>query len=108
PKNLIVGAGGIMVIDFEVTHFGDPAFDVAFCINHFLLTCFRCPDRASQLLARVDGKSPVEYIREEPLRDAVRRAALGIILEGPTDLETCYAIVKTELCRLEEAPAKTQ
>ncbi len=143
PKNLIVGAGGIMVIDFEVTHFGDPAFDVAFCINHFLLKCFRCPDRASQLLdlsrtfytwaagvvpapalefleaaaarhlgwlllARVDGKSPVEYIREEPLRDAVRRAALGIILEGPTDLETCYAIVKTELCRLEEAPAKTQ
>jgi hypothetical protein len=116
---------------------------VAFCINHFLLKCFRCPDRASQLLdlsrtfytwaagvvpapaleflevaaarhlgwlllARVDGKSPVEYICEEPLRDAVRRAALGMILEGPTDLETCYAVVKTELYRLEEVPAKSQ
>ena len=30
PKNVLVG-DGLWVIDFEVAHFGDPAFDLAFC-----------------------------------------------------------------------------
>ena len=30
PKNLLVNHGGCMLVDFEVGHFGDPAFDVGF------------------------------------------------------------------------------
>jgi len=132
PKNFLVGPQGVTVIDFEVAHYGDPAFDTAFCINHLLLKCFHSPGRIRELveaartfftwveavvpiaalqflerataqhlgclmLARVDGKSPVEYLRERPAREAVRRAARKIILGAAGDLESCYAAVAVEV-----------
>lgn len=135
PKNFLVGNNSVMAIDFEVVHYGDPSFDAAFCINHFLLKCFRLPRRAPELLelarifytwvagllppealkffepatvrhlgclllARIDGKSPVEYITEERLKDAVRRVAGRIISERPGRLERCYALVADEVARL--------
>ncbi len=99
PKNILLHAanGRIAVLDCEVAWFGDPMFDVAFLLNHFLLKALRrqelradylglvtafletygrelggawssdCEERATRLLlmlllARVDGKSPVEYL----------------------------------------------
>ncbi len=38
------------------------------------------------MLARVDGKSPAEYLREAWLRDAVRRLALRLIAAKPATL----------------------
>jgi thiamine kinase-like enzyme len=106
PKNFLVSAGAVMAIDFEVIHFGDPSFDTAFMLNHFLLKSFYRPqwvesyaeaaagfwrtfisgipreatwmERATLqhlgwlLLARVDGKSPAEYIRGPELQKRVR------------------------------------
>ncbi len=132
PKNFLVGNDGVMVIDFEVVHYGDPAFDAAFCINHFLLKCFRRQQWAERylelarvfwtwlaglapppaleflegaavqhlgclLLARIDGKSPAEYITEEPLKEAIRWTAMRMILERPGSLEGCYAMVAAAL-----------
>jgi 5-methylthioribose kinase len=37
PKNVLVGAEGRWVIDFEVAHFGSPVFDLGFLVNHLLL-----------------------------------------------------------------------
>lgn len=37
PKNVLVGDGRGWVIDLEVAHRGDPAFDVAFLLHHLLL-----------------------------------------------------------------------
>lgn len=37
PKNILVGQGGPVLIDAECAWWGDPAFDVAFCLNHLLL-----------------------------------------------------------------------
>ena len=37
PKNFLVSSDGVMAIDFEVIHFGDPAFDAAFLLNHLAL-----------------------------------------------------------------------
>jgi hypothetical protein len=105
-----------MFIDAECAWFGDPAFDLAFCLNHLLLKClwnrraapgflasfdallsaYRSgitwePDSdlqrraglllAALLLARVDGKSPAEYITEEHQRTLVRNVALPLIAE---------------------------
>lgn len=135
PKNFLVSGGTVTAIDFEVVHYGDPTFDAAFCINHFLLKCFRRPADAGALLelgrvfytwlesllppaalalfepatvrhlgclmlARIDGKSPVEYIVEEELKEAVRRAATKIIRERPASLERCYGWVSEEASRL--------
>ena len=114
PKNFLVHDARVMGIDFEVIHFGDPAFDAAFLLNHFLLKSFYRPqwvelytaaaagfwrtfisgipreatwmERATLqhlgwlLLARVDGKSPVEYIRAEEMKERVRGVARELIL----------------------------
>jgi Ser/Thr protein kinase RdoA (MazF antagonist) len=37
PKNLLVGPQGPVVLDAECAWFGDPAFDLAFVLNHLLL-----------------------------------------------------------------------
>ena len=121
PKNILLGPGGPVFLDAECACIGDPAFDLAFCLNHFLLKClwtasasdafldcFRAmtsnyldevtweePDRlqaraASLLpglfLARVDGKSPVEYITGESARNKVRNCARPLLLDPPSKL----------------------
>jgi len=114
PKNLLVGPEGPVVLDAECAWFGDPAFDVAFVLNHLLLKglwrpqwrghyadCFTALASAyfaqvaweplpalrarvaallpGLMLARVDGKSPAEYLDREPLRDEVRRFAVTLL-----------------------------
>jgi aminoglycoside phosphotransferase (APT) family kinase protein len=116
PKNFLVDGAQVMAIDFEVIHFGDPSFDAAFMLNHFLLKSFYRPEWAALykeaadgfwrtflsgtpqedwieqaalqhlgwlLLARVDGKSPAEYIRSPELQIRVRRFARELIQSPP-------------------------
>lgn len=117
PKNfLVAGGGAVMAIDFEVIHYGNPAFDAAFLLNHLLLKSFFKPAWAELyrvaaeqfwstlfaevpsmnwleastirqlgglLLARIDGKSPVEYIRSETTQNAIRGFAKQLIHEPP-------------------------
>jgi aminoglycoside phosphotransferase (APT) family kinase protein len=113
PKNILAGEGGPVFLDAECAWFGDPAFDLAFCLNHLLLKCLWNRDAAPRLLAafttlaevyregvtweprdamesrtavllpalllaRVDGKSPVEYLGAAD-RELVRRVALELI-----------------------------
>jgi aminoglycoside phosphotransferase (APT) family kinase protein len=119
PKNIVVGPEGPVFLDAECAWYGDPAFDLAFCLNHMLLKCLWTPRarsaflacfdalagaylggvawenpaalerRAARLLpglflARVDGKSPVEYLTEERDRERVRRVARPL-LARPVD-----------------------
>lgn len=120
PKNLLIGTdNAVMAIDFEVVHFGDPAFDIAFLLNHLVLKfvhlakggrhCLdaarafwetlrgELPDQIARLeestlrhlpvlmLARVDGKSPAEYLRESD-KHLVRRLARQWILAPPSSI----------------------
>jgi aminoglycoside phosphotransferase (APT) family kinase protein len=116
PKNILQSAAGPVFLDAECAWFGDPAFDLAFCLNHLLLkgargganrTCYNSAlsslaraylagvdwesadsleARAAALLpalflARVDGKSPVEYLTRESERAAVRRCAEPLVAD---------------------------
>jgi aminoglycoside phosphotransferase (APT) family kinase protein len=47
PKNILVGPSGPVFLDAECSWWGDPAFDLAFCLNHLLLKCLWVP-RAKQ------------------------------------------------------------
>jgi aminoglycoside phosphotransferase (APT) family kinase protein len=51
PKNVLLGSDGgerLWVVDAEVAHYGDPAFDTGFMLNHLLLKAInRLPARAS-------------------------------------------------------------
>lgn len=121
PKNILLGPNGPVFLDAECACIGDPAFDVAFCLNHFLLKClwnrsaqngfFECfhaltssylsevswepqdqlEARAASLLpglflARIDGKSPVEYVTQERDKNKVRRSARALLLHPPSQL----------------------
>lgn len=46
PKNLIAYPGRMLMLDFEVAHWGDPAFDVAFLLALVLLDGMRHDDAA--------------------------------------------------------------
>jgi aminoglycoside phosphotransferase (APT) family kinase protein len=132
PKNILLGPDGPVFLDAECACIGDPAFDLAFCLNHMLLKCLWNPaaregfhacfeamtqaylaeanwepaatveQRAASLLpglflARVDGKSPVEYIQGEADRDRVRRCARALLFAPPSRLAEVLAAWKKEL-----------
>lgn len=122
PKNILLGPAGPVFLDAECAWYGDPAFDLAFCLNHLLLKCLWTPAasarfldaysllaatylsgvkweppskleaRAARLLpglmlARVDGKSPVEYIVDDAQRRQVRHVARAFLQRPATKLE---------------------
>ncbi len=114
PKNILVGPAGPVLLDAECAWYGDPAFDLAFCVNHLLLKSLVVPGRRAELLrsaralaeryvrrvdweprsiletraasllpalllARVDGKSPVEYLTDDGDRLFVRTVAAALL-----------------------------
>ncbi|MGO8787377.1 MAG: phosphotransferase family protein [Terriglobia bacterium] len=132
PKNMLVHGENIFLIDFEVVHWGDPAFDAAFLMNHLLLKAFHQPSSSRQfialvydfwktlsaalapeaaagfegmtlrhlgglMLARIDGKSPVEYIRDDATKEQVRKTATTILTERPCSLEAATGIVRASI-----------
>ncbi len=55
PKNILADGADVVILDFEVAHWGDPRFDLAFCLSHLLLKAHRRgADRAA--FARAAGQ----------------------------------------------------
>ena len=50
PKNILVAGHGPVFLDAECAWYGDPAFDVAFCLNHLLLNCVWVPQARAAFL----------------------------------------------------------
>jgi 5-methylthioribose kinase len=101
PKNVLVYHQQLILLDHEVLHFGDPAFDIGFSLTHFLSKALHLPQKRqalfegaqlywrlylnevrgmpwtghldfraakhtlASLLARVCGRSPLEYLNQE-------------------------------------------
>ncbi|MDH5749113.1 MAG: aminoglycoside phosphotransferase family protein [Rhodospirillales bacterium] len=55
PKNILIGPDGPIFIDAECAWYGDPAFDLAFCLKHFLLKCLWTPPARTGFLACFDA-----------------------------------------------------
>jgi len=49
PKNILIGSLGPVLLDAECGWFGDPAFDVAFCLSHLLLKAIVLPEHVAHL-----------------------------------------------------------
>jgi aminoglycoside phosphotransferase (APT) family kinase protein len=138
PKNILGGPRGPVFLDAECAWYGDPAFDIAFCLNHLMLKCLYRPASSAAylacfdalgaaylagvgwepgaeiearvarllpglLLARVDGKSPVEYLEAEAEKDCVRRAARSLLSAPPSDLGTVRKTWADEVARMKGA-----
>jgi 5-methylthioribose kinase len=137
PKNIFLYSDHLLLLDFEIAHLGDPAFDTGFCLNHFVLKAIRFPERAPRyleaarafwrayittlspsldpeieastirelgclLLARIDGKSKIEYITQESMRMTARRLAREILLGTEESLESMLALVFGRLTQREQ------
>lgn len=119
PKNIIVTRDGPVLTDAECAWYGDPAFDLAFCLNHLLLERIWKPQHRAPLqetstrlltaylrgvsweppnavaariarllpalaLARIDGRSPVDYLSAAQ-RESLRTRAGRALHESATD-----------------------
>jgi tRNA A-37 threonylcarbamoyl transferase component Bud32 len=54
PKNILAGPAGPVLLDAECAWYGDPAFDLAFCLNHLLLKCVWRPQWQPRYLELFD------------------------------------------------------
>lgn len=55
PKNLLVYEGGLLMVDFETGHFGDPAFDLGFFLSHLTLKAFNAAPDNEPLLRLIEA-----------------------------------------------------
>jgi 5-methylthioribose kinase len=115
PKNTLIYRGKLVLLDYEVIHFGEPAFDVGFALAHFLSKAHHLRQKRERmvnaaelfwrtyrkeiaaldwadaletravqhvlgcLLARVVGKSPLEYLTED---EVARQRDVIVLLIG--------------------------
>jgi aminoglycoside phosphotransferase (APT) family kinase protein len=77
PKNILMGPRGPVFLDAECVVYGDPAFDLAFCLAHLLLKTVWLAENASDLLASFDRlwRAYAVGVDWEPPGDLSRRAA---------------------------------
>lgn len=118
PKNMLVKTDGeIVLLDFEVAHWGNPVFDVAYCLGHLMLKAWHLNKGKEifelikafldsyqleyknlkshlglMLLARMDGKSPVDYIQNSILKQKIRDVAFTWIKNIDNELKLLDAI----------------
>jgi 5-methylthioribose kinase len=55
PKNILAGPNGPVFLDAECAWYGDPSFDLAFCLNHLLLKCLWRPQWQARYLESFDA-----------------------------------------------------
>jgi 5-methylthioribose kinase len=126
PKNVLVHGERLILLDHEVLHFGDPAFDIGFSLTHFLSKALHVREKRLALiagaqwywsryldevsgipwvahldlraakhtlacmLARVCGRSPLEYLNDEE-RLIQRQAASEMIDENFSTVDRVIA-----------------
>lgn len=117
PKNVLIYQGRLILLDHEVIHFGDGAFDVGFAVTHLLSKAHYVEHRRDEyhamalvfwqafkgqqpdtdelrcvrhtlgcLLARVLGKSPLEYLTPDQRRRQ-HKAVVTLMQDPPTTIE---------------------
>lgn len=133
PKNVLVYRGNLILLDHEVIHWGDPAFDLGFALSHLLSKARHRSNRSADfvgmahefwaayrqslgtapweadlepwavrhtlacLLARVVGRSPLEYL-DSAARERQRLAVLRVLGVAEGGLEPRPPLRLSELC----------
>jgi aminoglycoside phosphotransferase (APT) family kinase protein len=138
PKNIMVEGKRLVLLDHEVAWFGDPAFDLAFLLNHLFLKSLLFRSRGAAcvhlaqavweqyfktlgagrqtalgpracrlllmlMLARIDGKSPVEYLAGRKSEQGFVRSFVEDLL--PSGVED-FTLIRTQWLARLTAPWK--
>jgi len=136
PKNVLIHRDRLVILDYEVIHFGDPAFDIGFSLTHFLSKAHHLPARRDAfldmarrywqsylrelaphlrdmvrhfavqhtlacLLARVAGRSPLEYL-DGIERESQKRIVLELMKQDISEIPDLIDAVSAELSRARE------
>lgn len=135
PKNVLMCGDHAVLLDYEVAHWGDPAFDAGFAMTHLLSKAHHVAAHRARfaeaarlfwrtyigmvdgvfgevesravrhtlacLLARVDGRSLLEYLTDVE-RDRQRRVALALIENEDRPVEM-NSLISQFIERLNEA-----
>ena len=101
PKNILLGPNGPIFIDAECACMGDPAFDFAFCLKHFLLKCLWVPSEREKFLKCFEAMITAylaEVTWEDPNAVEARTAKLlpGLFLGRVDGKSPVEYIVKEE------------
>ena len=126
PKNVLLTPSAPVLLDWEVVHEGDPSFDRGMMGAHFMLKAilhqartrthavvqaaegfWRSYDGPAPLdmsirhaggvmLARLFGKSPVDYLEDEDSRDRARRIGARALSGDVRDIEAFLALIEEE------------
>lgn len=122
PKNVLIFDRRLVLLDYEVIHWGDPAFDLGFSLTHLLSKAHALPAHRADfadaarlywstyweqvhtldfaadlegyavrhtlacLLARVAGRSPLEYLNAEQ-RAHQQAVVLGLMTAVPSTID---------------------
>jgi 5-methylthioribose kinase len=133
PKNTLLYRDNLILLDYEVVHFGDPAFDVGFALTHFLSKAHHLPRSRARLskaaklfwqeyyeqvagwnwagylearsvrhtiaclLARVAGKSPLEYLTSEE-KERQLKVLLTLVATPPLKVRD---LIREFICKIE-------
>ncbi len=136
PKNVLIHGDKLIILDYEVIHFGDPAFDVGFSLTHFLSKAHYLPARRDAflemarqywrsymdalspdlsasvrqfavnhtlacMLARVAGRSPLEYL-DDMERESQKRVVLELMKQDISDVPDLIEAVGVKLGHIRE------
>lgn len=137
PKNVLVHRDKLLLLDHEVIHYGDPAFDLGFAMTHFLSKAHHLPQHRQSfiaatryfwqtyvqglgdvawkgaveqravrntlgcMLARVAGRSPLEYLSSEE-KARQQEAIVALIADVPATVEQLIQQFIEKLEKLEK------
>lgn len=83
PKNILADGGDAVILDFEVTHWGDPRFDVAFCLAHLMLKSALVGGHPAKLGAAI-----------QTFLDGYRAKGLPIVDAGLAHVTACLLLAR--------------
>jgi len=126
PKNILVTASEPVLLDWEVVHTGDPGFDLGMMTAHYLLKAifhgardasddiveaarqlwsfYDGPASVEQsirhtggvMVARLYGKSPVEYLQDDGVRARAHRIGARALSGRLTTVDALLALIEEE------------
>lgn len=133
PKNILIRHNQLVLLDHEVVHWGDPAFDLGFALTHFLSKAhylklhqkkfvaeadlfwlnyqktlgentfgvdfeqYVVRHTLACLLARVAGRSPLEYLNEH-MRGVQQDVVCSLIEKQPVDVSQLIELFLKGIC----------
>jgi aminoglycoside phosphotransferase (APT) family kinase protein len=108
PKNILVHGGRLVLLDHEVIHFGDPAFDVGFSLTHLLSKAHHLTDHRRRVFeaAQLYVKCYLEHLQGLDWRESMEQRAvrhtIGCLLARVAGRSPLEYLTQTERARQKE------